>query len=95
MKIIEKIKKGLNKFWNETLGQDYTDAELAGLSINSSNPTEVILAESLADIDSRNGKNKGGNESGIKGIKLTKNQLKPRQTVMNKTREKSDKEMSK
>ena len=45
--LIEKFKK----FWNETLGPDYTDAELAELNVNSTNPTEVALAESSAEID--------------------------------------------
>jgi hypothetical protein len=53
MNILEKIKKGLSKFWNETLGADYTTEELAGLNIDSQNPTERILAESEKSIDAR------------------------------------------
>ena len=50
MKIIEKLKK----FWNETLGPDYTEAELVGLNIHSNNPIEVELAESTENIRNRN-----------------------------------------
>ncbi len=51
MSILEKIKKGLSKFWNETLGPDYSTTELAELSINSADPTEAALAKSSAKID--------------------------------------------
>ena len=51
MSILEKIKKGLSKFWNETLGPDYSTAELAELNINSPDPTEAALAKSSAKID--------------------------------------------
>lgn len=75
MKIIEKLKK----FWNETLGPDYTDTEFAGLNIQSSNPIEVELAKSSEEIDEkvnsyaerRNAKRKGILES----TKVDKSQL--------------------
>ena len=51
MSLLEKIKKGLSKFWNETLGPDYSTAELAELNINSTDPTEAALAKSSAKID--------------------------------------------
>lgn len=44
MKIIEKIKK----FWNETLGPDYTDTELAG---NVKDPIVSELLKSRDEID--------------------------------------------
>ena len=51
MSLLEKIKKGLSKFWKETLGPDYSTAELAELNINSTDPTEAALAKSSAKID--------------------------------------------
>lgn len=59
MNIIEKIKKGLSRFWNETLGPDYSTAELAELRIDSTNPTEAALARSLQDIEKRDNRNAG------------------------------------
>lgn len=89
MDIIKNIKKGWNKFWNVTLGEDYTDAELVGLNINSSNKTEAILAQSLVDIDSRYKENNGRSNLGLKDIKLSKNQLSEKKSVVKeKTSEK-------
>ena len=87
MNVIEKIKNVWNKFWNETLGADYTDAELVGLNINSSNKTEANLAQSLVDIDSRYKKNNVKSDLGLKDIKVAREQLTERQSVV---REKED-----
>ena len=49
MKVIERIKK----FWNETLGPDYPDAESAELSINSTDPIIAELARSQKHVDDK------------------------------------------
>ena len=92
MDIIKNIKKGWNKFWNETLGEDYTDAELVGLDIKSSNITEAILAQSLVDIDSRYQENNGRSNLGLKGIKLSQNQLSEKKSVVNEKKGEREKE---
>ncbi len=51
MSIIEKLKNAFKKFWDETLGADYTDEEINGLNIKSTDQTEAILAESSEKID--------------------------------------------
>ena len=92
MNIIKNIKEGWNKFWNETLGEDYTDAELVGLNINSSNKTEAILAQSLVDIESRYIENYGRSKFGLKGIKLSQNQLSEKKSVVNEKKGEREKE---
>ena len=92
MNAIEKIKKWCNNFWNVTLGEDYTDAELVGLNINSSNKTEAILAQSLVDIDLRYKENNHENKTRLNGIKLSKNQLSEKQSVIKEKKGEEEKE---
>ena len=76
MKVMEKIKR----FWNETLGPDYSTAELAELNINSTDPTEKALAESLEKIAGREDKA----ESSSKGGGRIQDQVKVKPDQLNK-----------
>ncbi len=80
MSILEKIKKGWSKFWNETLGPDYSTAELAELNRNSTDPTEKALAESLEKIAGRDDKA----ESSSKGGGRIQDQVKVKPDQLNK-----------
>ena len=89
MSILEKIKKGLSKFWNETLGPDYSTAELAELNINSADPTEAALAKSSAKIDKEaENYGNGGRASSkqqrkqmLENVGVKESELKPKQTA--------------
>ncbi len=89
MSLLEKIKKGLSKFWNETLGPDYSTAELAELNINSTDPTEAALAKSSAKIDEEvENYGNGGKTSSraqrkqmLKDVEVKEEELKPKAKV--------------
>ena len=88
MSMLEKIKNRLKKFWNETLGPDYTIAELAELNIDSADPTEAALAKSSAKIDKEaENYGNGGRSSSrqqrnqmLKNVGVRETELKPKGT---------------
>lgn len=69
MKIIEKIRK----FWNETLGQDYTDVELAG-DVKEPIVSELLKSREKIDNDINNyfGKSisKSKNDKIVENVKV-------------------------
>ena len=100
MSIFEKIKKGLSKFWNETLGPDYSTAELAELNIDSADPTEAALAKSSAKIDAEvESYGNGGKASGraqrnqmLKKVEVKEDQLDKAPKVKPKSNEAKSKD---
>lgn len=67
MKVMEKIKR----FWNETLGPDYSDDESIELKIDSTDPIEAELAHSLEEVEA-----KVNNKYGNSGKAQRKDMLK-------------------
>ena len=68
MNVMEKIKK----FWDETLGPDYTDDEYIELKIDSTDPVESELARSQTEVDAK--VNKYGNSGKAQRKEMLKRQ---------------------